>query len=120
MIQQAVLNIVRNAQQALRESDATDPEIKIVTRIERQMTIHGKRFPLCAEVKIIDNGPGIPRALRDTLFYPMVTGKSDGNGLGLSISQTLIDQHEGKIEVDSRAGLTEFTLYIPIKLGATL
>lgn len=120
MLQQAVLNIVRNAQQALIESNTPQPEIKLVTRIERQMMIHGKHFALCAQIKIIDNGPGIPKALKDTLFYPMVSSKSDGSGLGLSISQTLIDHHAGKIEVESHQGLTEFTLYIPIKQGATL
>ena len=120
MLQQAVLNIVRNAQQALIESNTLQPEIKLVTRIERQMMIHGKHFALCAQIKIIDNGPGIPKALKDTLFYPMVSSKSEGSGLGLSISQTLIDHHAGKIEVESHQGLTEFTLYIPIKQGATL
>lgn len=120
MIQQAVLNIVRNAQQALLDANTEKPEIKIVTRIERQMKIHGKHFALCAQIKVIDNGPGIPKALRDTLFYPMISGKNDGSGLGLSIAQTLIDHHAGKIEVESHEGLTEFTLYIPIKQGATI
>lgn len=120
MLQQAVLNIVGNAQQALVESNTPDPEIKLVTRIERQMMIHGKRFALCAQIKIIDNGPGIPKALRDTLFYPMVSSKTDGSGLGLSISQTLIDHHAGKIELESHDALTEFALYIPIKQGATI
>lgn len=118
MIQQAVLNIVRNAQQAMHEAKTPDPEITICTRIERQMMIHGKHFSLCAQVKITDNGPGIPKALQDTLFYPMITSKREGSGLGLSISQTLIDHHDGKIEVDSHNGFTEFTIYIPIKQGA--
>ncbi|MBT0585203.1 nitrogen regulation protein NR(II) [Alteromonas oceanisediminis] len=115
MIQQAVINIVKNAQQALRDARVKEPVITLVTRIERQMMIHGKRCPLSAQIKIIDNGPGIPTEVRDTLFYPMVSSKQDGSGLGLSISQTLIDHHGGKIEVDSHPGHTEFTLYIPIK-----
>lgn len=114
MIEQAVLNIVRNAQQAMRDAKTEAPIIKLVTRIERQMTIHGKRYPLCAVIKIIDNGPGIPIALRDTLFYPMITSKNDGSGLGLSISQTLIDHHRGKIEFETHTGRTEFAIYIPI------
>ena len=97
MIQQAVLNIVRNSMQALRES-STHGQIRLVTRIERQMTIHGQRFPLVVEVKVIDNGPGIPPELKDTIFYPMVTSKRDGSGLGLSIAQTLIDHHRGKMK----------------------
>ena len=112
MIQQALLNIVRNSMQALNEQNGGT--ISLRTRIERQMTIHGQRFPLVAEIKIIDDGPGIPEHLKDTLFYPMVTGKQDGTGLGLSIAQTLIDHHRGKIEVDSWPGHTEFTLYLPI------
>lgn len=114
MIEQAVLNIVRNAQQALYEGEIENPTIELITRIERQMTIHGKRFPLCAVIKIIDNGKGIPTELKDTLFYPMITSKSGGSGLGLSISQTLIDHHNGKIEFESRPGKTEFSIYIPI------
>lgn len=113
MIQQAVLNIVRNSLQALHEH-SENGQITLITRIERQMTIHGVRYPLAAQIRIVDNGPGIPDNLKDTLFYPMVTSKQDGNGLGLSISQTLIDHHRGKIEVESWPGHTEFILYLPI------
>lgn len=114
MMQQATLNIVRNSVQALIDHPEIAAEIKIVTRIERQVIIHGECFPLCVKIQIIDNGPGIPTDLKNTLFYPMVTSKSDGNGLGLSISQTLIGHHRGKIEADSWPGKTTFTLYIPI------
>ncbi|RDV28958.1 nitrogen regulation protein NR(II) [Alteromonas aestuariivivens] len=114
MIQQAVLNIVRNSMQALAEHRTPDPQIRLVTRIERQMTMHGKRHPLVAKLTIIDNGPGIPQSIRDTLFYPMVSSKRNGSGLGLSIAQTLINHHGGKIDVDSRPGHTEFVLYLPI------
>jgi two-component system nitrogen regulation sensor histidine kinase GlnL len=114
MMQQATLNIVRNSVQALSENREIIGEIKIVTRIERQVIIHGACFPLCVKIQIIDNGPGIPSELKNTLFYPMVTGKKEGSGLGLSISQTLIGHHRGKIEVDSWPGKTEFTLYLPI------
>lgn len=120
MIEQALLNIVRNAQQALYESDTPEPTIHLITRIERQMTIHGERYPLCAVIKIIDNGPGVPAQVRDTLFYPMVSSKTDGSGLGLSISQTLIDHHKGKIECDSHRGHTEFSIYLPIVTTAKL
>ncbi|WP_299084135.1 nitrogen regulation protein NR(II) [uncultured Paraglaciecola sp.] len=114
MLQQATLNIVRNSVQALLECPEVAGEIKIVTRIERQVIIHGQCFPLCVKIQIIDNGPGIPDELKSTLFYPMVTSKQDGSGLGLSISQTLIAHHRGKIEVDSWPNRTEFTLYLPI------
>ncbi|MEW9797100.1 nitrogen regulation protein NR(II) [Alteromonas sp. CYL-A6] len=114
MIQQAVLNIVRNSVQALADSATPDPQIRLVTRVERQMTIHGNRYPLVAKIQIIDNGPGIPPEIKDTLFYPMVSSKQNGSGLGLSIAQTLINHHGGKIDVDSRPGQTEFVLYLPI------
>ncbi|HBY41135.1 two-component system, NtrC family, nitrogen regulation sensor histidine kinase GlnL [Marisediminitalea aggregata] len=114
MLQQAVLNIVRNAVQALRDSKTPNPHIRLVTRIERQLTIHGQRHSLAAQIKIIDNGPGIPADIRDTLFYPLVTSKDTGSGLGLSIAQTLVNHHDGKIEVDSRPGHTEFIISLPI------
>lgn len=113
MIQQAVLNVMRNSIQALM-SVTYEGQIRLVTRVERQMTIHGRRYPLVAQIKVIDNGPGIPQDIRDTLFYPMVTGKKDGTGLGLSIAQTLVDHHRGKIDVESWPGHTEFTIYIPV------
>ncbi|GGW93029.1 nitrogen regulation protein NR(II) [Alteromonas halophila] len=114
MIQQAVLNIVRNSVQALTDSHVDNPKIELVTRVERQMTIQGRRHPLVAKIKISDNGPGIPPEIKDTLFYPMVSSKQNGSGLGLSIAQTLINHHGGKIDVDSRPGQTEFVLYLPI------
>lgn len=118
MLQQALLNIARNSMQALKSAEIECARIQLKTRIARQTVIKGKRHKLCALVSIIDNGPGIPLELRDTLFYPMVTSKPDGSGLGLSIAQTLTDYHEGKIDVQSHPGYTEFTLHVPIKKGS--
>ncbi|MFC3094554.1 nitrogen regulation protein NR(II) [Alteromonas sediminis] len=115
MIQQAVLNIARNSIQAIKQANINHPKIRLVTRVDRQVTIHGERYPLVAKVKVIDNGPGIPLDIRDTLFYPMVTTKENGSGLGLSIAQTLVNHHSGKIDVESRPGFTAFVLYLPIK-----
>ncbi|MFT6268557.1 MAG: two-component system nitrogen regulation sensor histidine kinase GlnL [Alphaproteobacteria bacterium] len=117
MLQQAILNIARNASQALQSDSKTTPHqpmITFKTRIERQCVIKGVRHQLCAKVSITDNGPGIPSDLKDTLFYPMVSSKENGSGLGLSIAQTLTDYHNGKIDVQSFPGFTEFSLYIPI------
>ncbi|WP_017443894.1 nitrogen regulation protein NR(II) [Gayadomonas joobiniege] len=113
-IYQAVLNIVRNAYQALKPQ--RNGKIKFSTRIASQETIHGRRHKLAAVIKITDNGPGIPEHIRDTLFYPMITTKSDGTGLGLSIAQTLVNQHQGRIHCESWPGHTEFTVFLPIKL----
>ncbi|MFC6440663.1 nitrogen regulation protein NR(II) [Bowmanella sp. JS7-9] len=110
-MQQALLNIVRNSVQALQGRG----QISLITRVQRQQMIHGRRVPLAVEIKIIDNGPGIPEHLRDTLFYPMVTGKQDGTGLGLSIAQNIIDHHKGKIECVSWPGHTEFVIYLPLE-----
>lgn len=114
MLQQAVLNITRNASQALQSSHTENPSITFKSRIERQCVIKGVRHPLCAKISIIDNGPGISTEIRDTLFYPMVSTKDNGSGLGLSIAQTLTDHHNGKIDLESFPGYTEFCLYIPI------
>lgn len=117
MLQQAILNITRNASQAIQTDKIVSDQqatITFKTRIERQCVIKGVRHPLCAKISIIDNGPGIPKELKDTLFYPMVTTKESGSGLGLSIAQTLTDHHNGKIDVESHAGHTDFSLYIPI------
>ncbi|GLO59545.1 two-component system sensor histidine kinase NtrB [Vibrio sp. MACH09] len=111
-IEQALLNIVSNAAQIL--SGQQDARITLKTRTVHQANIHGQRYKLSARIEIIDNGPGIPTKLQDTLFYPMVSGREGGTGLGLSISQNLIDQHKGKIDVESWPGRTTFTIYLPI------
>ncbi len=120
MLQQAILNIVRNAMQALQEAESKLPKIRIKTRVARNEMIHGRKEPLSAVIFIYDNGPGVPIDIKDTIFYPMVTSKSDGTGLGLSIAQTLVEHHNGKIELESRKGRTEFSIYLPItKHGVT-
>jgi len=110
-IQQALLNILQNAIQALGNTG----HIKIVTRIANQVTINGKRHRLVLDIKIIDDGPGIPPELKNTLFYPMVTGRAEGTGLGLSITQTLIQQHQGRVDFLSAPGKTEFNVTIPVQ-----
>ena len=107
---QAILNIVRNAWEALGEGG----EITIKTRAMRRFTIGYNNHRLVLAIYIIDNGPGIPDELIEQIFYPMVTGRSDGTGLGLPIAQGLINQHQGLIECDSQPGKTQFTIYLPI------
>lgn len=112
-IEQALLNIVSNAGQILQQQE--QGQITVRTRTVHQAIIHGQRCKLAARIEITDNGPGIPTELQDTLFYPMVSGREGGTGLGLSIAQNLIDQHQGKIDVESWPGKTTFTIYLPIK-----
>ena len=115
-LQQAFLNVIQNAVQALSLHAKDDSEIILRTRTAHQITINGLPQRLAAEIKIIDNGPGIPEQLTDTLFYPMITGRSDGTGLGLSIAQELIKQHNGRIECQSTEGHTEFLIYLPMSV----
>lgn len=117
---QAVLNIVRNAMQAIAgQNELRLGRITLRSRAVRQFTIGHVRHRLVARIEIIDNGPGIPAELQDTLFYPMVSGRPDGTGLGLAITQNIISQHQGLIECESHAGHTTFSIYLPLEQGAT-
>lgn len=107
---QSVLNITRNAAQALHGSG----EIRLKTRIARQVTLAKRRFKLALDLQVIDNGPGIPDEIHDKIFYPLVSGREGGSGLGLSMAQSFIEQHQGMIEVESRPGQTCFTIQLPI------
>ncbi|MFC0269071.1 nitrogen regulation protein NR(II) [Kushneria aurantia] len=111
---QAVLNVSRNAVQALEENDIAEPRVTLRTRARRQFTLGAERHRLVCEVAVIDNGPGIPESLLESLFYPMISGRPEGSGLGLSIAQSILHQHQGLIECDSRPGHTEFRLLIPL------
>lgn len=108
-LEQALLNIVLNGCEAMGESGV----LTLRTRIIHQQTIYGTRYRHCALVVIQDNGPGIANAVRETLFYPMVSGRAGGTGLGLSIAQNVVHQHGGKIDVVSEPGHTEFLIYLP-------
>jgi two-component system nitrogen regulation sensor histidine kinase GlnL len=107
---QVVLNIVRNAAQAMKGKG----EIILRTRITRQVTLMKKLHRLAVMVQIIDNGPGIPAHLRDKIFYPLVSGRADGHGLGLTLAQDFVSQHQGSIEFESEAGRTCFTVVLPL------
>ncbi|WFM71108.1 nitrogen regulation protein NR(II) [Halomonas sp. CKK8] len=112
---QAVLNVARNAVEAMTEAGVASPRLTLRTRARRQFTLGAERHRLVCEVAIIDNGPGIPASLRETLFYPMVSGRAEGSGLGLSIAQSILHQHQGLIECDSEPGHTQFRLLIPLE-----
>lgn len=113
LVLQALLNIARNAMQCLEQHP--DPHIRFVSRTERQFTIGPKRHRRVLTVDIIDNGPGIPESVRGHLFYPMISGRPDGTGLGLSFAQSIIHQHAGIIEVASQPGKTDFTVILPME-----
>ncbi len=112
---QAVLNIVRNAVRALNITD--NPKITLKSRIARQMTLGLKRHRLVVRVDIIDNGPGIDPKTMEKLFFPMVSKSEGGVGVGLSISQVLINKHGGLIECQSEPGNTVFTIWLPLEVN---
>jgi two-component system nitrogen regulation sensor histidine kinase GlnL len=113
-LMQAMLNVVRNAAQALQGTQGTR-RIRLVTRVARSVTLAKRRYQLALAVKIEDNGPGVPESIRDRIFYPLVSGRDGGSGLGLTIAQTYVAQHNGTIEFESVAGHTVFTILLPLE-----
>jgi two-component system nitrogen regulation sensor histidine kinase GlnL len=128
LIIQAMLNLGRNALQALasnttqsvQQNGAARPgRLTLRTRALTNVNIGARRYRLVASVQFEDNGPGVPEHLRDTLFYPLVTGRADGTGLGLAVAQDLVSRHDGLIEFESRPGLTTFTILLPFHAADT-
>jgi len=112
---QAVLNIAHNAAQALVERIAAgDARITLRTRIARQVTLGKRRYRLALELHIEDNGPGVPESIRERIFYPLVSGRDGGSGLGLTLAQTFVQQHQGTIDCESTPGNTKFKIEIPL------
>ncbi|RPE72927.1 nitrogen specific signal transduction histidine kinase NtrB [Tibeticola sediminis] len=112
---QAVLNVVQNAAQALAERRARgDALIVLRTRVARQVTLGSHRHRLALELHVIDNGPGIPHSIKDRVFLPLVSAREGGSGLGLTLAQTFVQQHQGLIECESAPGRTVFKIVIPL------
>ncbi|MEY3510985.1 MAG: hypothetical protein RI914_1584 [Pseudomonadota bacterium] len=112
---QAVLNIAHNAAQALAERIADQTaELILRTRVGRQVTFGKQRYKLALELHVIDNGPGIPDEIKDRIFFPLVSGRDGGSGLGLTLTQTFVQQHHGLIECSSEPGRTDFKILIPL------
>ena len=111
---QVVMNIARNAAQAL--AGVPEPRIRFETRIARGVTLAKKRHRLALALSIEDNGPGVPQDIRERIFFPLVSGREGGSGLGLMIAETFVAQHNGAIEWSSVPGRTVFTIVIPLEL----
>ncbi len=107
---QAMLNLGRNALQAV----ASRGHIVLRTRALINQSIGSARHRLVASIQFEDDGPGVPPDIRETLFYPLVTGRQDGTGLGLAVAQDLVIRHGGLIEFASQPGCTQFTILLPI------
>lgn len=110
---QVLFNLVRNAMQSLLENEVPDARIGLRTRALRQFTINGERHRLVLRVDVEDNGPGVPDSLQEALFFPLVTGRAQGTGLGLAFAQDIVRQHHGMIDCDSRPGYTCFSVLLP-------
>jgi two-component system nitrogen regulation sensor histidine kinase GlnL len=107
---QALLNVARNALQAIGESG----RILVRTRALSNVSIGPARHRLVASLQVEDNGPGVPEAIRTSIFYPLVTGRTSGTGLGLAVAQELVTRNGGLIEFESEPGRTVFTLLLPL------
>jgi C4-dicarboxylate-specific signal transduction histidine kinase len=108
-IEQVLLNLVRNALDALEHKPAADRQLAIFTRV------HGGE----AVVGVADNGSGIPPERMTHLFDPFYTTKETGMGMGLAISQTIIDDHGGEIRAESEPGRgTVFHVHLPLAEAA--
>ena len=113
---QATLNIVHNAAQALSEEMSQGiAQIELKTRVARSVTIAKQRYKLAMDLHVIDNGPGIPEEMIERIFFPLVSGREGGSGLGLTLAQTFVQQHQGFIACDSRPGRTDFHIQIPYR-----
>ena len=112
---QAVLNIAHNAALALAEKvNEGTAELTFKTRIARQSTFGKQRYRLALELHVIDNGPGVPDSIKDRIFFPLISGREGGSGLGLTLAQTFVQQHHGMIECESVPGRTDFKILIPL------
>lgn len=108
---QAILNLIKNASEAF-DAGAERPEIILETSFRQS-------GGLPIEIRIKDNGSGIPQHVRDKIFQPFITHKPKGQGLGLALVSKVVAAHNGVIEVTSRPGETVFTILLPLKKGTT-
>ena len=111
---QALLNIVRNAAQAIVVSGDGVGTITLKTCVARNVMLLKTQHKLALELQVIDNGPGIPDEIREKMFFPLVSGRDGGTGLGLTLAQTFIQHHGGAIEVESEPGRTCFRIILPL------
>lgn len=116
-LMQAILNVIKNASEAI-EISGENGEIILETAfrsgVTRKLSSGEKGQPLPIEIRIIDNGPGIPPIIRDQIFQPFVTNKPSGQGLGLALVAKVAGAHGGLVEVRSRPGKTVFSILLPM------
>jgi two-component system nitrogen regulation sensor histidine kinase GlnL len=109
---QALLNVARNALQAVEPAGG---RVVLRTRVLTNINIGTIRHRLVANIQVEDNGHGISPELQRSVFYPLVTTRSTGTGLGLAVAQDLVTRHRGIVEFESRPGHTVFSLLLPLE-----
>lgn len=112
---QVFLNLVRNAAEALRGGAVPEPRIELRTRFVRDAFVGDVRRKRALALDVLDNGPGIPEAIRDRIFFPLVTGRAEGSGLGLSLVKSYVEEAGGSVLVESRPGRTVFRVLLPFE-----
>jgi two-component system nitrogen regulation sensor histidine kinase GlnL len=113
LLVQAMLNLARNAVQALGGRG----RLTLRSRALTNATIGTGRHRVVASLQFEDDGPGVPPELGETIFYPLVTGRDGGTGLGLAVAQDIATRHGGIVEFESRPGRTVFSLLLPLENG---
>jgi two-component system nitrogen regulation sensor histidine kinase GlnL len=109
-VTQALLNLLRNASQATAGSG----QLTLRSRVRTNYSLNRRSYKLVAVIEIEDDGPGVPAEIADTIFYPLVSSKAEGSGIGLPLAQELINRHSGLIEFSSRPGRTVFAVSLPV------
>lgn len=112
-IRQVFFNLVQNAVEAMAQQEKKS--LRLQTRLERDVMLQGRRHRQVYVITVEDNGPGIPPRLKERIFYPLVTGRAEGSGLGLSLVDQFVRRAGGLVRCQSRPGKTVFTVYLPLK-----
>ena len=89
-------------------------QLTLKTCVARHVMLKKYQHKLALELQVMDNGPGIRDEIREKMFFPLVSGREGGTGLGLTLAQTFIQHHGGAIEVDSEPGRTCFRIIFPL------
>ncbi|MGN7727196.1 two-component system sensor histidine kinase NtrB [Luteimonas sp. 22616] len=108
---QATWNLVRNA------IEAGAANVTLRTRVEHAVRIADDVHPLALRLEIVDDGRGVPEALAEQVFLPLVSGRAEGSGLGLALAQQVAREHRGTLAYRSRPGHTVFTMLLPMVVG---
>ena len=114
LIENSILNLIKNSKESLLNAETLSSKIVVKTRVLHHEYIGKSRHTSVCKISVSDNGPGIKEDIKDSIFFPMISGKENGSGLGLSITQGIVSQHKGALRVESNSELTEFAIVIPI------